>query len=209
MKIVIGFDDTIFNTYKLIKNILDNLKKAGYKSEEFQEIYKKAKQKKVDFNQREVVTLLEKLDFNNKSEVVQEMVLLLKNAEKFIYPDFYRFVDNFKKKDLILLSSGKTSLQKKKIENSKISNYFDKVFVTEDKIKKLELIYKKYSRDRLFFIDDRPSDIDQAERLMLGIVTLKMERARGVYTKQSSSKTNFEIRNFSQAKKIIQELTNK
>ncbi len=209
MKIVIGFDDTIFSTYKLTQKLLDNLKKAGYKSSEFKEIYRKAREKKSNFDQKEIIKLLEKLDFENKINVTTEIASLLKDPQDFIYPDFYKFVNNFSKKNLILLSFGTTSLQKKKIENSKVNNYFDKIYITGNKIKKLESIYRKYPTDRLFFIDDKASEIDQAEKLSAGIITMKMERSRGVYSDVKSEKTNFVIKNLSQAEKIIKKLIDK
>lgn len=209
MKIVIGFDDTIFNTYKLTQELLNNLKKAGHKSEEFKEIYKKAKEKKSDFNQKEIIDLLIKLSFDDKMEVTAEITSLLKNPEDFIYPDFRKFVNNFSKKDLILLSSGTTALYKKKFENVKINNFFGKVYITDNKMKKLESIYRKYSTERLVFIDDRASEIDQAEKLLTGIITIKIERSRGVYSNSKSEKANFIVKNLSQAEKIINELTNK
>ncbi|MDF1497986.1 MAG: hypothetical protein P1P85_01335 [Patescibacteria group bacterium] len=209
MKIVIGFDDTIFDTYKLTQTLLNNLKKAGYKSAEFKEIYKKAKEKKSDFNQKEIIDLLINLDFDNKMGVTAEIASLLKNSENFIYPDFYKFFNNFNKKDLILLSFGLTSLQKKKIKNSKVNNFFDKIYITDNKMEKLESIYRKYSIERLFFIDDKASEIDQAEKLLTGIVTIKIERLRGVYSIIKSEKTNFVVKNLSQAEKIIKKLTTK
>ena len=209
MKIVIGFDGAVFNTHKLIQELLDNLKKAGHKSEEFKEIYKKAKTKRSNFDQKEIIDLLIKFDLNNKMEVTTEITSLLENPDDFIYSDFYKFVNNFRKKDLILLSSGTISFCKEKIERFKINNFFDKVYITDNRMKKLELIYRKYSTERLFFIDNRASEIDQAERLLTGIVTIKIERSRGAYSNLKSERTNFVIKNLSQAERIINELTSK
>ncbi|MCK5476102.1 MAG: hypothetical protein KAI71_06005 [Candidatus Pacebacteria bacterium] len=209
MKIVIGFDGAVFNTHKLIQELLDNLKKAGHKSEEFKEIYKKAKTKRSNFDQKEIIDLLIKFDLNNKMEVTTEITSLLEDSDDFIYSDFYKFVNNFRKKDLILFSSGTISFCKEKIEKLKINNFFNKIYITDNRMKKLELIYRKYSTERLFFIDDRASEIDQAERLLTGIVTIKIERSRGVCSNLKSERTNFVIKNLSQAEKIINELTSK
>ncbi|MCK5332289.1 hypothetical protein KAJ41_00300 [Candidatus Parcubacteria bacterium] len=210
MKIVIGFDDTIFNTYKLTKEFIRHLKKSGFRSEEFKRIYIKAKDKKEDFDQKELIGLFDQIDSSDKEKVINEIKLSLESSKKFIYPDFYKFVDNYRRKNLILLSSASTDFQKLKIDNSGVSHFFDKIYFTPDrKIEVLQKIYHKYPTDRVFFVDDKASEIDEVEKKIPGIVTIKIDRARGVYVNQKSKISNFVVKNLKQTNEIIQDLTNK
>lgn len=208
MKIIIDFDDTIFDTHKMMQELIGSFEKAGFTSDEFKEIYKKSKEKSGDFDQKTVIDLFGELRPFDKHQVAKELADLLERSEDFVYPDFYKFADGFLRKELILLSFGSTEYQKIKIENSGIKNYFDKVYVTnKDKVFNLEHIYRKYASDAIVFIDDKAEEIDRVKEKFPDVVALKMERPRGGHVKIKSEKADYVVNNFAQAKKVINKIT--
>lgn len=210
MKIIIDFDDTILNTYKMMQEFIKSFKKAGFSSEEFKEIYKKSKEKKGEFDQKTVIGLFSKLRPFDKRQVAKELAEILERAEEFVYSDFHKFVDNFPKKELILLSFGSTDYQKIKIENSGVRKYFDKVYITnKDKVYNIEKIYRKYAGDRIVFIDDKAEEIDKVKEKFPGVIAFKMERPRGAHTLINSEKADCVVNNFAQIRDIISDITKK
>lgn len=207
MKIILDFDDTIFNTYKMMQEFIKSFKKVGFSSEEFKEIYKKSKEKKGDFDQKTVISLFGKLRPFDKHQVVKELAEILERAEDFVYSDFHKFIDNFPKKELILLSFGSTGYQKIKIENSGVKKYFNKVHITnKNKVFNLGNIYRKYAGDRIVFIDDKAEEIDKVKERFPCVIALKMERPRGGHIKIKSELADYTVKNLGEAKKIINEL---
>ncbi len=210
MKIIIDFDDTIFNTYLFMQELIEYFKRAGFTSEEFKEIYKKSKEKKKDFDLKTVISLFSELKSFDKEQVIEGIDLLLERSEEFLYPDFRKFANKFMRSDLILLSFGTTEFQGKKIENSKVKNLFKKVIITQnDKVEKIEYIYKKYPVELVIFIDDKAEEIDKVKEKFPEIITMKMERPRGGHVKIKSEKTDYVINNFAQEEKIIKKITEK
>lgn len=210
MKIIIDFDDTIFNTYLFMQELIEHFKRVGFTSKEFKEIYKKSKEKKKDFDQKAVVDLFGELKSFDKQQVIEEIDLLVDRSEEFLYPDFRKFADKFLRSNLILLSFGTTEFQEKKIENSKVKNLFEKVIITPiDKVEKIEYIYKKYPTEVMVFIDDKAEEIDKVKEKFPEVITMKMERPRGGHIKIKSEKTDYVINNFAQAEEIIKKITEK
>lgn len=208
MKIIIDFDDTIFNTHKMMQELIESFKKAGFTSEEFKEIYKRSKEKRGEFDQETAIGLFSELRPFDRHQVAKELSELLERAEDFVYPDFYKFADSFLRKELVLLSFGSTDFQKIKIENSGLKNYFDKVYVTDkDKVFDLEHIYRKNASDVIVFIDDKAEEIDKVKEKFPDVVALKMERPKGGHVKTKSEKADYVVKNFAQAKKVINKIT--
>lgn len=207
MKIVIDFDDTIFNTYMFVQEIVEHFKRVGFTSDEFKEIYKKSKEKMKDFDQKTVVDLFFKLKPFDKEEVVEEINDLIEKSEEFVYPDFKKFANERLRRELVLLSFGSTDFQKRKIDNANIRNYFDKVYITDkDKVFDIEHVYRDNPDDIIVFIDDKAVEIDKIKEKFPDIVTIKMERPRGGHVKIKSEKTDYVAKNFSDVKKIIKKI---
>lgn len=207
MKIIIDFDDTIFNTYLFVQEIIKHFKRVGFTSDEFKEIYKKSKEKMKDFDQSAVVDLFFKLRPFDKEEVVEEINALIERSEEFVYPDFRKFADDRLRKELVLLSFGTTDFQKRKIDNANVNNLFDKVHITDkDKVFYLENIYRSNPEDLIVFIDDKAAEIDKVKEKFPDVITIKMERPRGGHTKIKSEKTDYIAKNFSDVKIIIKKI---
>ncbi len=204
MKIILDFDDTIFNTYGLLSNFLEVYKKAGFKEEEFYIGYQKVKERFKDFDLKLIVDMLYDLKQFDKNKVEKEIDCILEKTDLHVYSDFVDFTKNFKRTNLILLSYGTTKFQKEKIERSKIVPLLNEIIITKnDKADDFKNITRKYGSEKIFFIDDRADQIDSVKKNFSQVITLKMERLQGRYTKTKSELTDYIVKDFYEAKNVI------
>ena len=218
MKIVLDFDDTIFNTHRLAQESVKIFEKFNFTEKEFWNAYQKCKEIKGDFDLETMISLvfngnkinnLSTADHTtNKKKVKEEMNLLFCEASDFVYPDFFEFVKNFNKKDLILLSFGTTDFQGMKIKNSGVASYFQEVIITQkDKMEDLKNnILIKNKGEKIFFIDDKAEQIDKIKEKLPQIITMKMERSRGRHINVKSKLTDYVVKDLDEAKNIINKL---
>ncbi|MEA1937038.1 MAG: phosphomannomutase/phosphoglucomutase [Patescibacteria group bacterium] len=207
MKIILDFDDTIFNTHKLIRNVSAVFEKAGFAEEEFFEAHRECKEKVGDFNPKTIIDLLNKVKPFDKIETKKKINSILDNSKDFMYPDFFNFAKGFNKKDLILLSFGEVNFQKIKIKNSEINSFFSKVIITKkNKTEELKPICEKYSEEKIFFIDDKAEQIDKIKEKLPQIITMKTERPQGRHIDIESKLTDYIVKNLDEAKNIINQI---
>ena len=212
MKIVLDFDDTIFNTHQLMQESLKIFKRFDFSEEEFFKAYQECKKRVGDFDLDIVVSLVFK-KFNNSNEedlladkkkIKEKIKVLFYRASDFVYPDFFDFSKNFKKKDLILLSFGTADFQGMKIKNSGVASYFQETIITQkDKIENLKNILNKNKGEKIFFIDDKTEQIDKVKEKLSQIITIKMERPQGGHINAKSKLTDYVVGNLDEARKII------
>ena len=218
MKIILDFDDTIFNTHRLAQESVKVFKKLNFTEKEFWDAYQKCKEEKGDFDLNLIVDLVfdfNKLNYlsaedhlNNKKKIKKEMSILFGRAKDFVYSDFFSFVNNFNKKDLILLSFGTTDFQGMKIKNLGISPYFQEVIITQkDKTEDLKNnILKKNEDEKIFFVDDKADQVDKIKEKLPQIITMKIERSQGGHLNTKSKLTDYVIKDLNEAKNIINNL---
>ena len=210
MKIILDFDDTIFNTYRLMREFLEIVKKYNFTEEEFFGAYQECKKKVGDFDPKTVIKLLNEIRLFDKTKVEKEVNLMLDDLRDFIYPDFFDFINNFNKKDLILLSFGTTGTQKIKIDNSKVREFFEDVIITSrnktDKTEEIKPIFKKYKKEKIFFIDDKAIQVDNIKRKFPEIITMRMKRPQGGHVITEPKLADYTIKNLDEAKNIINKL---
>lgn len=206
MKIVLDFDDTLFNTHALMRELIKIFTKEGFSEDQFWGAYKECKERSGDLDKFLLIDLLCALKTFDKNKVSAEIDRIIERSNEFIYQDFFDFIAGFEKKDLILLSFGVTDFQKIKIGNSEISKYFGEVIITsKNKADNIEEIRKKYA-ENLIFIDDKASQIDEAKKRFPEIIAVKMERERGGHILLKSELADHIVKNLGEAKKIINEL---
>lgn len=204
MKIVLDFDDTIFNTYGLLRDFLEVYKKVGFKEEEFYIGYEKVKKRFKDFDLKLIAGMLYDLKQFDKNKVEKEIGHILERTDLHVYPDFIAFAESFEKEDLMLLSYGTTEFQKEKIERSKIIPLLSEITITKnDKAEDFKNIIWKYGNEKVFFIDDRADQIDSVKENFPQVITLKMEKSQGRYIGSKSKLTDYVVKDFYEAKDII------
>lgn len=209
MKIVLDFDDTVFNTHQMMGDFVKISEKAGFTEDEFWTAYQKCKEKVKDLDIKVLADLLYKdiirtTPLLKKEEIIKGWNSVLVKADNFIYHDFFDLADSFDKKDLTLLSFGATEFQKEKIERSKIDSLLNEIIITKaDKVNDFKNITQKYGDEKIFFIEDKADQIDQIKKEFPQIITFKMERSQGGHIKTRSELTDYIVKDLDEVRKII------
>jgi FMN phosphatase YigB (HAD superfamily) len=217
MKIILDFDDMIFNTHQLAQESVKVFEKFSFAEKEFWNAYQKCKEKMGDFDLDTVIDLIfnsNKLDhlsvkscLSDKKKIKEEMNSLFCRAGDFVYPDFFDFINNFNKKDLILLSFGTIDFQGMKIKNSGIIPYFQEVIITgKDKSDDLKNILIKNKNEKIFFIDDKAEQIDNVKEKLSQIIAMKMERSQGGHINTESKLADYVVKDLNEVRNIINNL---
>jgi len=208
MKIVLDFDDMIFNTHGLMWEFVKVFQKEGFNEDQFWQIYKQCKKRVGDFDEDLFIDLAYELKDFNREKVNKKINSIIAKDNVFVYSDFFDFVLDYKKEELILLSFGTTKFQKNKIENSGISKYFNEVIITSrNKADDMSCIKKKYNKN-IIFIDDKAEAIDDVKKRLPNVVTMKMERPQGGHIDTESKLADYVIKELNEAKNIINKLNN-
>lgn len=202
MKIVLDFDDTLFNTQEQLEELQKIFWRAGFTEEEFWTLYQETKQKIGDFDVL-ILDLALQLKQFNREKVNEEINFLTDKSADFVYSDVTEFLNGFNKKDIILLSSG-ADFQKLKVKKSKLAPFFNEIIITfKDKVEELKVLSERYPNEKIFFIDDKAEQIDKVKNQLPQIITMKMERPKGRHLFPKSELSDLRIKNLSQAKQII------
>ena len=209
MKIILDFDDTTFSTHQMMGELLKISEKTGFTEEEFWTAFRKCKEKAKDLNIKVLAGLLYE-DFTRispalkREEIIKKMDLVLSKLNVFIYPDFFDFVKNFDKKDLILLSLGTTDFQKKKIKSSQIEDFFNEIVVTYgNKAENFKVLVEKYNSEKMFFVEDSAVQIDSVKKEFPQIITFKMERPQGKNVETRSELADYVVKDLREVREII------
>lgn len=205
MKIILDFDDTIFNTHRLFNDFLNIFLKAGFLKKEFLDNYQETKKRTGYLNLEMASDLLfHKTKISNQKSVKKETENISSRMKQFVYPDFFIFAKNFNKNNLILLSYGNSKFQNRKIEKSQIIPFFSEIIIApKDKIETIKVISQKYKKEKLFFIDDKAEQVDSVKEKFPQIITMKMERPHGKHINIKSKLANYIVKDLNEAKNII------
>ena len=219
MKIVLDFDDTVFNTHQTMVEFDKISEKAGFTADNFRTAYQGCKDKVGDFDAGIIADLLcedikEPSSVLNlkKEKIEKEINSILSRASEFVYPDFFDFVNSFDKKDLILISLGRTDFHAEKMKNSKVGSFFDKVIIVPgDKTEYLRSIYEDHCREKnpssagnkVFFVDDKADQIDKVKAALPQVVAIRMKRPYGGHTSVESKLADHVVTNLGEVREII------
>ena len=203
MKIVLDFDDCIFNTYQFFQELLGIFKRVGFTEKEFFDNHRRTKEKNGYFNLEMIIEFLYQTKRFNKEKIKEEIRSFMDKSGKFVYSDFAGFAGNFGKENLILLSYGDANFQKEKIEKSGIASFFKEIIITRDKAKSFKTIFQKYNAEKIFFIDDKADQVNQIKKYFPQVVAIKIERPQGKHIEIKSELADYVVGNLDEAKDKI------
>lgn len=209
MKIFFDFDHTLFSTKKFYQAFQKAFEKLGIDEKLFQETYNKSKGREKIYNPEKQFKLILKIKPEiNLKRLEKTFKKILNQTFLFLYPDTVAVLKKLKKNnDLIILSYSKAWFQRKKIKESKIEDFFKKIFITQDANK--DSVFKKNLRkkEKAIFVEDNPTALLKNKNNFPNLITVRINRGEGRYTGDSdNSKIDFSIKNLKELEKIVKNL---
>lgn len=149
MRYYIDFDNTLFDTERFYKDLLEIVKNYNISENKINEYYYKNSDNKL-FNPLKIINKLIE-NHKLKKEIIKELDLFLNDISVYLYNDTIEFLEylNSKNYEIILLTYGDYDYQNEKIEKTFIKDYFNKIIITSLPKANLDLDYKNS-----IFIDD-------------------------------------------------------
>lgn len=159
--IIFDFDDTLFDSTKLKKDIFNVLKDFNIKEEHIQETYISARcdytfenhieiisKYHKDIDTKEILTNLNKVDFS-----------------KYILPDVENILEELNKKHtLILVTFGEKNFQTNKLQKSGIAKYFESKHIHITQNNKIDVIKNLTITDEVYFINDKITENESIQK---------------------------------------------
>jgi len=206
MKIILDFDDTIFNTFQVMQEFRKIFNRLGFTDDEFWSAYRQCKKENNDFVPDIFLETIGEIRSYDKNKAKEDIQNLIERFSDYIFSDFFCFLSIAKKEELILLSYGSSDFQKNKIEKSGIVPYFSEIIITSrDKAEDIEEIKKRYN-EKLVFIEDKAESIDNVKKRMPEVTTMKIIRPQGGHIEKKSELTNYIIQDLFRLDNIINNL---
>lgn len=211
----IDFDDTLFDTKKFKKELIDVFKKNGISEAQFRESYYARKGGEDVFSPEAQIRMLKKKYNIDSRRLIFDFNDFIRDLSRFLFKDTASFLKKIKSKKnyLILLSYGDAKFQKKKILNSGIADFFNEIIVTRGiKLAVMEKHELTKISKRVIFIEDHPEQLDAVMKkissnnkneLLKKIDVVKISRKNGRY---SNLKTEFPFEQFKNFSDILKKV---
>lgn len=214
MKIILDFDDVIFNTRRFNHDYRRAFFVRGIPENVFNDCYHQLSTsgrpgRKLYDPQKHFKALGCQLVIEERKlkEILNKFI---KTADKYLFPDAINFLKKFKKKDLYLVSYGKKGYQDLKISRARVKKYFKKVAILDGaKSRAVAQIIKseKIGKDeQIFFLDDRADWVGDVKKRYPRVITFLVKRREGRYDDKKNKHCDFEVKNLKEAAKIIENL---
>lgn len=211
MKIFIDLDDVIFNAKKFKKDLTKVFIKNGISCPEFDISYRSfswnLRGKPRYYDPQEQIDFLSSEKDIDRKKLMKNINSLMVDLRKYIFKDFYKFIKYFPKKELYLITYGNKKFQEKKVRNSGISKYFERIVITDRP--KANAIEKLIKRDKikkgeiLYFIDDRIEYIENVKKKYPKIATFFIKRKEGRCKDKKNKYCDFEVGNLGDVLRVI------
>ena len=209
MLIFLDFDDVLFNTRKFKDDYFDLFKKRGVTKDVFEKFYYDPLDKRNTKSYSPVghIQRVCRQSQLNYSEFEEDVMQFTRNTDRYVFNDTIKFLENFSKKELCLISFSKTNFQKSKIFNSGITKYFNQIEIVDElKGKAIEKIIKLKSSDiseRIYFIDDRVEHLTDAKIKNPNIITIFLLRKEGRHRDRRNKFCDYKVTSTREILKII------
>lgn len=156
---IIDFDDTLFDTAKYKKAKVQSLLDIGVSEEDFWKSYERARNagEQVVYNNTRHAKELEKEGYAFE-QILEVLSTVDESLYEFVFPDTLDFLFSMQEsgREMILLSLGEESFQRKKVESAGIQDFFDEIhFVSDSKHAVIEKLLSRVQEDFAIFINDK------------------------------------------------------
>jgi FMN phosphatase YigB (HAD superfamily) len=210
MKILIDFDDVIFNTKQFREDLISVFLESGISKEAYDESYYDPSDDRIvkTYDPRAQIERLDGKFDVNAEKLLNDINAFMKSAEKYVFEDVVSFIEFFGKDNAYVISFGDIAFQEEKVNNSGIRRIVKGVTIT-DKLKAVAVSRMMEEKDefpdkKIFFLDDRVEQIHDVKEKFPGIMTILVKRPEGRYQEMmKESCCDFEAHNLKEAEKII------
>lgn len=209
MKIFLDFDDVIFNT----KSFFEKLKRVyipfGISSEVFETTYQELKKEQAEnwigYSSDVHIAKLQENFSVDKQELQKAIKSFVDDTREFVFPDVKDFLQWAKKNaySVSVLSFGNQEFQTQKIQSTKLSDYFEKIIVT-DKDKSEALLAENMSPEKTWFFDDRNHFLENVKTKIPSIQTILVSRPEGRYADECGSGCDRQISSLAEGRDVIE-----
>ena len=201
IKMFIDFDNTLFDTRKLKKDLFAVFSRYGFKEEEISSTYKKACEDYI-YSPSEHADELYKIKPFDKKNAESELDELYKNIPEYLFNDSIDFLKNLDKDkfEINLLTLGDLDFQKKKVDFSNISKYFENIYYCKDQ-KWIFLKTLVEPNEKFYIIDDRGDALFEISKDFKLSSTIEINRASKPLDnmEQPAPYEGIKVKNFAEA----------
>lgn len=191
MKIIFDYDHTLFDMTSMHDAIYEAMEELGISRQTYQDVYNAETHWKM-FTVKGISQRLEKSTGTKFAQIASSFENISEDSELFVYDDVHEACKSLKDQghDLLLLSWGDEGWQKKKIENSGVSNYFDEIITAMDvKTKYLEGFCEETCDDgagkcKVVVVDDKPAELLAIKESNPLFHLIRIKRSNGKYSDQ-------------------------
>lgn len=178
IKLFIDFDSTIFNTEGFKRKFFDIFERHGFSDADIIATYRETCLNYKYSPENHLKRLVERKEVNAKI-IRKELRGIYKFVPDEMYFDTKIFLDSINKDkfEVMMLSMGDKVFQKRKIDNSGVAQYFDKIYICEEQkwnyLKKLRLGDQKF-----YVIDDRSDTISNIAETFPASIPILIRRRK-------------------------------
>lgn len=205
MIVFLDFDDTLFNTRDFIRDFESIFTRRGIASDVYRKTHQSAYHLMEDGGSVYDVELhlqnvwTQDNDFDIDA-VRQEVASFLENTSHYVFSDMRPFLKKAQEKNIhvYVLSFGQSDFQNKKIAGTGLGDYFEDVFVIQEKKDaSIAAVMEKGIPEAVWFFDDRAEYIRDVKQAIPEVKTVQVSRPEGRYHDARSSSADFLIPDFS------------
>lgn len=209
MLIFLDFDDVLFNTRKFKDDYFDLFKKRGVAKDVFEKFYYDPldKRRTKSYSPIGHIQRVCRQAQLNYPEFEKEVMRFTKYTNHYVFKDTVKFLENFSKEELYLVSFSKTNFQKSKIFNSGVAEYFNQIKIVDElkgeTIRKIIKSKANRASERIYFIDDRVEHLTDAKIKNPNIVTIFLLRKEGRHKDRKNKFCDYKVTSVREILKII------
>lgn len=204
MKVFIDFDDTFFNTADFIRDYQGIFEGMGISSDMYQKTSHEAYHHtgnsiEVYDMEAHVRALSERVHGIKIDAVRQAIEVFLVDTSHYVFPEMKAFLEKARAANikLYILSFGQSDFQRKKIQGTGLMEYFQEVFIVQEKKYAPILASIEHDEEVIWFFDDRAEFVSDVKDAIPTVKTVQVSRPEGRYHDDRSPSADFLIQDFS------------